>query len=58
MYRGEIVEIGPAAQVTGKPQHPYTIRLWAANLVAVPPEQGRRRTVRQSLPPMEPAELA
>ncbi|PZF86333.1 hypothetical protein C1I92_01750 [Jiangella anatolica] len=53
MYRGEIVETGPAIQVTDHPQHPYTKRLWAANLVADPTEQAKRRTVRQSLPTMD-----
>ncbi|MDR1264938.1 MAG: ATP-binding cassette domain-containing protein [Propionibacteriaceae bacterium] len=49
MLRGEIVEIGPSAQVTEHPQHPYTQRLWAANLVADPDEQERRRQVRAQL---------
>jgi ABC-type oligopeptide transport system ATPase subunit len=49
MYRGEIVELGPARQVTGQPQHAYTKRLWAANLVADPQEQARRRDLRRSL---------
>lgn len=53
MYRGEIVETGPAVQVTEKPQHPYTKRLWAANLVADPEEQHQRRLVRQSLPELD-----
>jgi ABC-type oligopeptide transport system ATPase subunit len=30
MYRGHAVEIGPARQVTGNPQHPYTKTLLAA----------------------------
>jgi peptide/nickel transport system ATP-binding protein len=39
MYLGEIVEIGPRAEVFGNPQHPYTRRL----LEAVPiPDPARR----------------
>lgn len=53
MFRGEIVETGPARQVTESPQHPYTKRLWAANLVADPKEQRRRRAIRQSLPELK-----
>jgi peptide/nickel transport system ATP-binding protein len=30
MYRGKIVEIGPAEQITGNPQHPYTRSLLEA----------------------------
>ncbi len=30
MYRGKIVEIGPTAQITERPQHPYTKSLLAA----------------------------
>ena len=40
MYLGEIVEIGPRAQIFGSPQHPYTRKL----LDAVPvPDPSRRR---------------
>lgn len=49
MYRGEIVETGSGRQVTENPEHQYTRRLWAANLVADPDEQTQRRTIRQSL---------
>jgi peptide/nickel transport system ATP-binding protein len=48
MYRGEIVEMGEARQVTEHPEHPYTQRLWAANLVADPEEQAKRRELRLS----------
>ncbi|MFZ0773531.1 MAG: ATP-binding cassette domain-containing protein [Candidatus Sulfotelmatobacter sp.] len=30
MYRGKIVEVGPAVQITGTPQHPYTRSLLEA----------------------------
>jgi ABC-type glutathione transport system ATPase component len=49
MLRGDIVELGPAAQVTGHPTHPYTQRLWAANLVADPARQAARRELRHRL---------
>jgi peptide/nickel transport system ATP-binding protein len=49
LYRGEIVELGDARQVTEHPTHPYTQKLWAANLVADPEEQARRRELRTSL---------
>lgn len=49
MYRGQIVEQGDAVQVTEDPQHPYTQRLWAANLVADPQAQRARRELRMSL---------
>ncbi|MNV92165.1 Glutathione import ATP-binding protein GsiA [compost metagenome] len=41
MYMGEIVEIGPRAEVFSHPRHPYTRRL----LEAVPvPDPARRQT--------------
>lgn len=49
MYRGDIVELGEGRQVTERPEHDYTKRLWAANLVADPQEQQMRRELRQSL---------
>jgi peptide/nickel transport system ATP-binding protein len=49
MFKGEIVELGDAAAVTEHPQHPYTRRLWAANLVTDPEEQARRRALRHEL---------
>jgi ABC-type oligopeptide transport system ATPase subunit len=36
MYRGRIVEIGPAADICSTPQHPYTRALLSAMSVAVP----------------------
>lgn len=49
MYRGEIVEQGPAAQVTGAPQHPYTQQLLLASPVPDPDRQATRREARQQL---------
>ncbi|MGN7870838.1 Glutathione import ATP-binding protein GsiA [Paracoccus haematequi] len=45
MYLGEIVEIGPRAQVFGNPQHPYTRKL----LSAVPVPDPLRRRIREPL---------
>jgi ABC-type glutathione transport system ATPase component len=49
MLKGEIVELGPAAEITESPEHPYTQRLLAANLVADPDEQAERRDQRRRL---------
>ena len=49
MLTGDIVEIGDAIHVTEHPTHPYTQRLWAANLVANPDQQTQRRTQRHNL---------
>lgn len=45
MYLGEIVEIGPRADVLGNPQHPYTKRL----ISAVPIPDPARRSMRRDL---------
>ncbi|PIT03240.1 glutathione ABC transporter ATP-binding protein [Bradyrhizobium nitroreducens] len=45
MYLGEIVEIGPRADVFGNPQHPYTKKLMAAVPVPDPSRRGTRREV-------------
>jgi len=49
MYKGEIVEQGPAAQVTVSPQHPYTQRLLMASPVPDPDRQAARREQRKLL---------
>lgn len=49
MYRGEIVEFGEGDQVTSRPQHPYTKRLFYAAPVADPDAQARRREERRQL---------
>jgi len=45
MYLGEIVEIGPRAEVFGNPQHPYTRKL----LGAVPQPDPAKRSVRKAV---------
>ena len=42
MYLGEIVEIGPRAEVLGNPRHPYTRRLLSAVPIADPSRRGQR----------------
>jgi len=49
MYRGEIVEWGDGDQVTSKPQHPYTQRLFLAAPVPDPVLQEHRRAERKRL---------
>ncbi|TFD94796.1 ABC transporter ATP-binding protein [Cryobacterium lactosi] len=49
MYRGEIVEQGPAAVVTSEPEHPYTQRLLLASPVPDPDRQEVRRANRLRL---------
>lgn len=46
MYRGEVVEQGPAAAVTEAPQHPYTSKLLLAAPVPDPAAQRQRREER------------
>jgi ABC-type glutathione transport system ATPase component len=49
MFKGEIVEQGPAQQVTVKPNHPYTQRLLMASPVPDPDRQAVRREERRKL---------
>jgi peptide/nickel transport system ATP-binding protein len=49
MFKGEIVEQGPAQQVTVKPTHPYTQRLLMASPVPDPDRQAVRREERRKL---------
>lgn len=49
LYRGEVVEHGPAEQVTRAPQHPYTQRLLLASPVPDPQQQRERREQRLAL---------
>lgn len=49
IYRGDIVETGPAAAVTKDPEHPYTQRLLLAAPVAHPRQQEKRRAERRRL---------
>ncbi len=49
MYRGEILEHGPASDVTGSPSHEYTKKLMLAAPVADPALQAERRRLRREL---------
>ncbi|WP_457949827.1 ATP-binding cassette domain-containing protein [Pseudarthrobacter sp. alpha12b] len=49
MYRGEIVETGEGDQVTARPKHPYTQRLFLAAPVPDPDKQAERRKARRRL---------
>ncbi|WP_416429753.1 ATP-binding cassette domain-containing protein [Paenarthrobacter nicotinovorans] len=49
IYKGSIVEEGPAGVVTSKPEHPYTRRLLFASPVADPVLQRERRASRRRL---------
>jgi ABC-type oligopeptide transport system ATPase subunit len=49
MYRGEIVEWGDGDEVTSKPEHPYTQRLFLAAPVPDPVLQEHRRAERRRL---------
>ena len=49
MYRGELVETGPTAQVTTDPAHEYTRQLLLAAPLADPDRQRERREARRQL---------
>lgn len=49
MYRGEIVEFGDGDEVTARPAHPYTQRLFFAAPIPDPDAQAQRRQERQRL---------
>ncbi|MDQ0577631.1 ATP-binding cassette domain-containing protein [Agromyces albus] len=49
MYRGEIVESGDGDQVTARPEHPYTQKLFMAAPVPDPDQQEERRIARRRL---------
>lgn len=49
LYRGQVMEAGPAAAVTESPKHPFTQALVAASPVPRPAEQAQRRAVRESM---------
>ncbi|MGM7774636.1 ABC transporter ATP-binding protein [Arthrobacter sp. KNU-44] len=49
LYRGQVMETGPAAAVTESPKHPFTQALVAASPVPRPAEQAERRALRESL---------
>ena len=49
MYHGEIVEYGDGDQVTARPEHPYTQRLFMAAPVPDPDHQEERRAARRRL---------
>jgi oligopeptide/dipeptide ABC transporter ATP-binding protein len=49
LYRGQVMETGPAAAVTENPKHPFTQALVAASPVPRPAEQAERRKLRESL---------
>jgi peptide/nickel transport system ATP-binding protein len=55
MYRGEIVEFGDGDQVTSRPRHPYTQKLFFAAPVADPDAQAERREERRRLLAVESA---
>ncbi|NGY65275.1 ABC transporter ATP-binding protein [Lentzea sp. NEAU-D13] len=57
VYRGDIVETGPAATVTSEPEHAYTRKLLLAAPVPDPVEQAKRRAERHRLRETPPAHV-
>jgi oligopeptide/dipeptide ABC transporter ATP-binding protein len=51
LYRGRVMEVGPAEEVYRRPAHPYTQALIAAAPVIDPDEQQRRRLARPRYTP-------
>lgn len=49
LYRGQVMETGPAETVSSRSRHPYTVALTAAAPVPRPAEQAARRTAREAL---------
>jgi peptide/nickel transport system ATP-binding protein len=49
LYRGDVVEVGSARQVTRTPEHSYTQELLLSSPVSDPAEQQRRRNERHRL---------
>ncbi len=58
MYHGELVETGDGDQVTARPEHPYTQRLFLAAPVPNPDEQAERRAARRALLDSQAEEVA
>jgi oligopeptide/dipeptide ABC transporter ATP-binding protein len=49
VYRGRVMEQGPAAKIYGNPRHPYTRTLLASAPIADPVRQRERRLLRQQI---------
>ncbi|WP_375165727.1 ATP-binding cassette domain-containing protein [Streptomyces sp.] len=56
LYRGDVVETGPADRITSAPEHAYTQALLLAAPVADPIRQRERRSERLRLASLEPCE--
>jgi oligopeptide/dipeptide ABC transporter ATP-binding protein len=55
MYLGQIVEIGPAAEIVANPRHPYTQALFSARLPAHPDGASTRIRLKGEIPsPLDP----